>query len=78
MSMQHALNTLGYRCYHSVAFFANIADCAMWDEALDAKFFGKGKPFERKDWDQLLGEYSAISADPRSVAFAEDLIKAYP
>ncbi|TKA81762.1 hypothetical protein B0A49_00634 [Cryomyces minteri] len=28
--------------------------------------------------DQLLGDYKAVSADPPAVAFAEDLIEAYP
>ncbi|KAK5013158.1 hypothetical protein BJ546DRAFT_1064380 [Cryomyces antarcticus] len=78
MTMQTALNILGYPCYHSVAFFSKIRDCDMWNEAQDAKFFGKGQRFTRADWDQLLGDYKAVSADPPAVAFAEDLIEAYP
>jgi hypothetical protein len=78
MSMQRALDMLGYRCYHSSAFFSRIGDCALWDAALDAKFFGKGAEYAREDWDRLLGEYSAVSADPPPVAFAEDLVRAYP
>ena len=35
-----------------------------------------GPRFTRTDWDQLLGSYSAVSADPPAVAFAEDLITA--
>ena len=50
----------------------------MWDEALDAKFFGIGKPFTLEDWDQLLGHYSAVSADPPACGFAEELIALYP
>ena len=78
MSLQRALNILGYSCYHSTVFLSNVLDCKMWDEALDAKFFGKGHQFTRVDWDQLLGEYSAVSADTPPVAFAEDLVAAYP
>lgn len=50
----------------------------MWNEAMDAKFRGQGRPFTRADWDQLLGHCSAVSSDPPAVAFAEDLIAAYP
>lgn len=57
--------------------FSNTLDCKMWDEALDAKFFGKGKPFARADWDQLLGNYSAVSDVP-ATAFAEELVEIYP
>ncbi|MCJ1387155.1 hypothetical protein MMC17_010288 [Xylographa soralifera] len=56
MSMQRALNILGYTCYHSSVFFSNMNDCKMWDDALDAKFFGKGTKFTRADWDRVLGD----------------------
>ena len=45
---------------------------------MDAKYLGQGPRFTRTDWDQLLGSYSAVSADPPAVAFAEDLVAAYP
>ena len=76
--MHTAFNILGYRCFHSVLFFANMRETELWNEALDAKFFSKGRKFARADWDQVLGDYSAVSADPPAVAFAEDLIAAYP
>ena len=75
--MQFALDILGIPCYHSMLMWHNNLDCKMWDEALDAKFFGKGKPFTRADWDQLLGSHSAV-ADVPAIAFAEELIEAYP
>jgi hypothetical protein len=28
-------------------------DADMWTEALNAKYHGKGKPFEKEDWDRL-------------------------
>lgn len=77
-AIQAALNILGYDCYHSSVFFSNIRDCDMWNAAMDAKYQGRGPPFTRTDWDQLLGSYSAVSADPPAVAFAEDLVAAYP
>lgn len=30
-----------------------------WVRALEAKFEGKGKPFELADWDALLGDFAA-------------------
>ena len=45
---------------------------------MDAKYFNRGPLFKRTEWDQLLGSYSAVSADPPAVAFAEDLVAAYP
>ena len=56
---------------------ANIRDTEMWNEALDAKFFGKGKLFTRADWDQLLGNYSAVTDLP-AIAFPGDLLHCYP
>ncbi len=76
--MQLALQILGYPCYHSgLNIVANVSDTEMWDKALDAKFFGKGELFTREDWDQLLGNYSAV-ADLPAIAFAEDLVECYP
>lgn len=75
--MQLALNILGYPCYHGLSLFANLRDCDMWNEALDAKYCAKGARFSRQDWDQLLGNYSAVTDLP-VVAFSEDLIEAYP
>lgn len=76
-AMQLALNILGYPCYHGLTLIANLRDTEMWNEALDAKFFGARTPFTRTDWDQLLGHYSAV-ADLPAIAFAEDLIRCYP
>ena len=50
----------------------------MWNTAIDAKYNGKGEPFTVEEWDQLLGSYRAISTDSPAIAFAEDLIAAYP
>ncbi len=77
-AIQVALDILGYNCYHSSAFFTNIRDTDMWNDAMDAKYFNRGSLFTRTEWDQLLGSYSAVSADPPAVAFAEDLVAAYP
>ena len=55
-AMRQALLELGHEhVYHMTDNYKNPRDLDMWKEALDWKFHGKGKPFTRKDWDQLLG-----------------------
>ena len=76
--MQTAFNILGLTCYHSIQFFSNTKDCAAWNAAQDAKFLRKGTPFTIQEWDALLGNLSAVSADPPAIAFAEELINVYP
>ncbi|KAJ7457728.1 P-loop containing nucleoside triphosphate hydrolase protein [Mycena latifolia] len=77
-SMQVALETLGYKdTHHMVTVAANPLEADMWNEAINAKFFGKGKPYEREEWDQLLGHCQAV-ADAPSILFSEELIAAYP
>lgn len=42
--------------YHMTSMLEeNPRDSEMWVEAYEAKFEGKGKPFGREEWDQLLG-----------------------
>lgn len=57
LAMRQALLDLGYEdCYHFGSVLQeNPRDADMWVEAMEAKFEGKGKPFTRNDWDQLLG-----------------------
>ncbi|PTB67733.1 hypothetical protein BBK36DRAFT_1115997 [Trichoderma citrinoviride] len=78
-SMRAAMKQLGYvDTYHMMnCSIENPPDALMWMDALCAKYDGKGKPFTREDWDQLLGTCQAVCDWP-AVAFAEDLIKAYP
>lgn len=77
-SLRTALKTLGYDdCYHMMsASVENPPDCLMWSDALAAKYDGKGQ-FGREQWDQLTGHCQAISDWP-AVAFAKELIQAYP
>lgn len=58
-AMQKALEELGFGpCYHMrTAMNQYPRDCAMWLEAFEAKYDGRGT-FEKKQWDQLLGNYS--------------------
>ena len=75
--MQEALNRLDIPCYHGFTLILNLQDTEMWNKALDAKFFGKGTRFTISEWDQLLGNYAAVTDLP-AIAFSDDLIEAYP
>ena len=78
LSMTEAFRILGYaEPYHFTSIFANCRDADMWADALNAKYFGKGKPFGRKEFDQLLGHTSAVSDTPCFVMWKE-LTDAYP
>ncbi|OJJ43595.1 hypothetical protein ASPZODRAFT_73923 [Penicilliopsis zonata CBS 506.65] len=82
MSMQTALETLGFGpTIHGFNQWMHVQDTRMWQEGLEAKFFlpsqAKMKPFGRQEFDQLLGYYE-IASDFPSIAFAEELIAAYP
>ncbi|KAJ7722398.1 NAD dependent epimerase [Mycena metata] len=75
--MALALETLGYhKTSHSDALF-NPYEIDMWMDAINAKFFGKGKPYQREDWDHLLGRFQAVTDAPHYL-FAKELIEAYP
>lgn len=75
--MQLALNLLNCPCYHGLTLIANVfQDSPFWNAALDAKYFAKGPLFSLAQWDQLLGNYSAV-ADLPAIAFAEDLLACY-
>ncbi len=40
----------------------NPTDSRIWKKAFDAKYYGKGKPFTRDEWDQLLGETQVVQS----------------
>lgn len=48
----------------------------MWHDAFRGKYQG-GKPFTRKEWDQLLGHVEAVTDFPAAL-FVEELVEAYP
>ncbi|KAK0101846.1 hypothetical protein ONS95_001340 [Cadophora gregata] len=78
-SMRTAMKELGYvDTYHMMnCSIENPPDALMWMDALAAKYDGVGAPFTRADWDQLLGNCQAVCDWP-AVAFARELIEAYP
>lgn len=79
LSTREGLKKLGFKAYHmAVILHRKTAwQCAIWEEALQAKLEGNGKPFTRRDFDVLLGDYDAI-LDVPIIFFAEELIAAYP
>ncbi|KAF9872359.1 hypothetical protein CkaCkLH20_10186 [Colletotrichum karsti] len=73
----NALKILGYKPYHQAEVFANGAHHArMMDDAVHACNFGRGKPFNRQDFDKWLGDYDSITDIP--AWFLRDLVAAYP
>ncbi|KAJ7062576.1 P-loop containing nucleoside triphosphate hydrolase protein [Mycena amicta] len=77
-SMHSALQILGYHdVHHMFNVLSNPLDADLWHEALEARFEGKGTPYGRAEWDQVLGHCAAVTDAP-GVAFSEDLIAAYP
>jgi Sulfotransferase domain len=51
----------------------------LWEKAMEAKFFNRDKTaaLRRDDFDQLLGKFAGVS-DFSFIAFAEELVEAYP
>ncbi|RYP90043.1 hypothetical protein DL770_003823 [Monosporascus sp. CRB-9-2] len=78
-SMRAAMQQLGYvDTYHMMSCsIENPPDALFWMDALRAKYDGVGKPFEREDWDKLMGHCQAVCDWP-AIAFAKELIEAYP
>ncbi|GAB7359093.1 hypothetical protein MBLNU230_g5164t1 [Neophaeotheca triangularis] len=78
VSMCEAFKILGIQDpYHGFRFITHPNDGAVWSRAADAKFYGKGKPFTREDWDQVLGDHGA-AADVGTYFFWRELAEAYP
>ncbi|KAJ6554554.1 P-loop containing nucleoside triphosphate hydrolase protein [Mycena capillaripes] len=78
LSMCIALEKLGYNeTNHGLTVSTSPLEMEMWVEAINAKFFMKGKPYGRAEWDQLLGHCVAVTDMPH-ILFAKELISAYP
>ena len=74
-SLRQALLDLGYvDCYHFAAVYnENPRDAVMWVEAPEAKYEGKGKPYDQKEWDQLLS-YCMVSIRGAPVLRAQTIL----
>lgn len=63
--MVQALKILGYHnIHHMTACIPEPLQNELWHEAVNAKWFGKGAPFSREDWDMLPGDCMVRSPPP--------------
>ncbi|KAK7977171.1 hypothetical protein PG988_004661 [Apiospora saccharicola] len=80
-SMEAALKILGYGpVFHGEDILFNILDLEMAGEGLKAKYDPENarcQPFGREEFDQLLGEYQAVTDGPFCL-FGPELMAAYP
>lgn len=75
--MQAALAMLGYdHTYHGFDMIDRPSDWEYWEKAADAKWFGKGTPFGRAEYDEFLGHCAATTDIP--AMFGDDMFAAYP
>ncbi|KAI9723164.1 MAG: hypothetical protein M1828_004267 [Chrysothrix sp. TS-e1954] len=77
--MRQALLDLDYSdVYHFAAIFnENPHDASLWNAALLAKYENLGSPFQKSDWDALLGHCMAVTDTPCTV-FWRELVDLYP
>lgn len=48
---------LGYRPYHMYEVVQSTAHMGIFEEALNAKYFGVGKPYGKAEFDKWFAEY---------------------
>lgn len=79
LSVRHALFQLGfYDCHHMHSVRDNVLEQGhRWVRALEAKYAGKGSPFGREDWDEVLGNCQAVCDAPGAL-FGPELAECYP
>lgn len=59
-SLRAALSHFGYNPYRVMAILDKVhLEC--WDEAMQAKFQGKGKQYGKEEFDKLMGKYNVRS-----------------
>ncbi|KAI7285952.1 hypothetical protein D0864_02426 [Hortaea werneckii] len=76
-SMAAAYEVLGVPTYHGYRLITYPEEGAAWERAADAKFFNKGQPLTREEWDEALFKDFAALADI-CFMFWEELLEAYP
>ncbi|EEH37613.2 hypothetical protein PAAG_08031 [Paracoccidioides lutzii Pb01] len=77
VSMMAAYQILGLRTYHGFDFVERTSDQVQWERAIDAKFYGKGKPLAREDYDAFLDDFHVLSDMP-VIGFSEEFVDMYP
>ncbi|KAK1506516.1 uncharacterized protein CCOS01_16568 [Colletotrichum costaricense] len=76
-SMKAAYEELGMPTYHGFVYIERPQDHLRWFDAVQAKYYGKGKPFTTEDFDDLVGEWAVVSDNP-VIGFVEELLQTYP
>ncbi|KAI1766367.1 hypothetical protein GGR53DRAFT_486488 [Hypoxylon sp. FL1150] len=76
-SLADALERLGIGPVYHMREVGKNRHQALWAEALDAKFEGRGEPYNREKFDQILGNYEALADYPAAI-FPAELMAAYP
>jgi hypothetical protein len=67
---------LGYRPYHMYEVLQSTTHMGIFEEALNAKYFGVGKPYGKAEFDKWFADYDTLVEIP--AFFVEDIIAAYP
>jgi hypothetical protein len=60
------MKILGYRTYHGAEVMRNgVSHLEVFEEALNAKYFGVGKPYGKAEFDKWFADYDVRTApDP--------------
>lgn len=75
-SLKFALEELGYQgVYHG--FETTGSHAVGWCRLLDLKYSGKGSEIKKEDFDQIIGDYEAVTDAPANM-LAEEIMRAYP
>ena len=77
MTMHKAFSILGYPSYHFSSFYDNLSESDMWMEAINAKYYGKGKMPDKAFFDSILGHIGATTDSP-CILFGKEMVEFYP
>lgn len=78
IALHIALRELGYTPWHLGEPVENPRRVYhQWTEAMNAKYFDQGKPYDKTDFDRLCGEYDAVLDIPACL-FWDDFHTLYP
>ncbi|KAL4810928.1 hypothetical protein BDV18DRAFT_155541 [Aspergillus unguis] len=79
MSLCSALNSLGYNTYHMTEACLHYRSGSLkdWNQAIAAKYYGKGREYKGEDFDRILWDYDAVTDIP-CILFVDELLDAYP
>ncbi|KAH8902140.1 hypothetical protein BR93DRAFT_887972 [Coniochaeta sp. PMI_546] len=76
-SIADALVQLGFGPVYHMREVGKNKHQALWIEAIEAKFEGVGKPWQREDFEKILAGFEGVADYPPAI-FPEELIAAYP